>query len=155
MIANTVPGRLHFVALYIAMAAALLAVTNAPVHAQVQESADMLPENSTSKHNIQTVFVIPMENRNWSDIKGSSEAPYINKTLLPMAAYANNFLNPLHPSLPNYITFEAGSPILALRWMGCPASSPRERMSISPSNCTMRASRGAHTSKASPARIAH
>jgi phosphatidylinositol-3-phosphatase len=109
MIANTVPGRFHFVAIYIAMAAAPMAVTNASVHAQVQENADILPENSTSKHNIQTVFVIPMENRNWSDIKGSSEAPYINKTLLPMAAYANNFLNPLHPSLPNYITFEAGS----------------------------------------------
>jgi hypothetical protein len=50
-----------------------------------------------------------MENRNWADIKGSSEAPYINKTLLPMGAYAETFINPLHPSLPNYITLEAGS----------------------------------------------
>jgi hypothetical protein len=59
---------------------------------------------------IQTVFLILMENHNWSDIKGSSSAPYINKTLLPMASHAekyNNITN-LHPSEPNYIWLEAG-----------------------------------------------
>jgi phosphatidylinositol-3-phosphatase len=101
--------RVCSVAIYVAIAAGTPAVTNSLVHAQVVENANVLPETSTGTHNIQTVFVIPMENRNWSDIKGSSEAPYINKTLLPMAAYANNFINPLHPSLPNYITLEAGS----------------------------------------------
>jgi phospholipase C len=52
-----------------------------------------------------------MENHNWSDIKGSSSAPYINNTLLPMASYATQYYNPPsnHPSLPNYIWLEAGT----------------------------------------------
>jgi hypothetical protein len=59
------------------------------------------------------VFLIVMENHNWSGsggISGSSEAPYINKTLVPMSATAGNYLNPPgnHPSLPNYLWMEAG-----------------------------------------------
>jgi phospholipase C len=62
------------------------------------------------KH-IQTVFLIVMENHNWSDIKGSFAAPYINRTLLPQASYATQYYNPpgLHPSLPNYLWLEAGT----------------------------------------------
>ena len=63
-------------------------------------------------HHIKTVFVIVMENHNWSDIQGSASAPYINGTLLPLAAHAENYYdNPthVHPSEPNYIWMEAGS----------------------------------------------
>lgn len=67
-------------------------------------------------HHIRTVFLIVMENHNWtgagsSSIKGNAEAPYINYTLLPMASYANNYNNPPgnHPSLPNYLWLEAGT----------------------------------------------
>ncbi len=59
---------------------------------------------------IKTVFVIVMENHNWSEIEGSASAPYINKTLLPMASYCDNYFdNPkkVHPSEPNYIWMEA------------------------------------------------
>ncbi|MEY2486186.1 MAG: alpha-D-xyloside xylohydrolase [Verrucomicrobiota bacterium] len=58
-----------------------------------------------------TVFVIVMENHNWSSIKGSSDAPYINNTLLPLASYCDQYYNPpgLHPSEPNYLWLEAGS----------------------------------------------
>jgi hypothetical protein len=54
---------------------------------------------------IQSVFIILMENHNWSQIKGSSSAPYISDTLLPEASYANQYYNPpnIHPSLPNYL----------------------------------------------------
>jgi hypothetical protein len=57
------------------------------------------------------VFLIVMENHDWSEIKGSASAPYINATLLPLASSANNYRNPpgLHPSLPNYIWMEAGT----------------------------------------------
>src|SRR5260370_15552957 len=60
---------------------------------------------------IQTVFIILMENHNWSQIKGSRYAPYINKTLLPMASHAEQYFNPpgIHPSLPNYLWLEAGT----------------------------------------------
>ncbi len=59
---------------------------------------------------IQTVFLILMENHNWSDVNGSSSAPYINHTLLPMAAHAEAYQTPPgnHPSEPNYIWLEAG-----------------------------------------------
>ncbi|PWU19477.1 MAG: hypothetical protein C5B50_06440 [Verrucomicrobia bacterium] len=60
---------------------------------------------------IQTVFMILMENHNWSSILGSSSAPYINNTVLPMASHAEQYYNPpgLHPSLPNYLWLEAGT----------------------------------------------
>ncbi len=44
--------------------------------------------------NIKTVFIILMENHNWTggkgrtSIKGNPSAPYINNTLLPMASHA-------------------------------------------------------------------
>jgi hypothetical protein len=72
--------------------------------------------SSPSAHHIRTVFVILMENHNWTgdgnmDIKGNGAAPYINKTLLPMASHAEHFYNPPgnHPSLPNYLWLEAGT----------------------------------------------
>src|SRR3989454_1071317 len=60
---------------------------------------------------IRTVFLILMENTDWSSIKGSSSAPYINRTLLPAASHAEQYYNPpnMHPSLPNYLWLEAGT----------------------------------------------
>ena len=60
---------------------------------------------------LQTVFIIMMENHNWSSISGSGSAPYINNTLLPQASYALNYGNApgVHPSLPNYLYLEAGT----------------------------------------------
>jgi hypothetical protein len=60
--------------------------------------------------NIQTIFVILLENRNWSQIKGSSSAPYINNSLLPIASHAEGYYNPPsdHPSEPNYLWLVGG-----------------------------------------------
>ena len=65
----------------------------------------------TSGHAIKTVFVILMENHNWSQIAGSASAPYLNQTVLPQASYARQYFNPpgLHPSEPNYLWLEAGT----------------------------------------------
>ncbi len=62
-------------------------------------------------HTIKNVFLIVLENHNWSAIKGNPSAPYINDTLLPLAAHAENYMNPPgnHPSLPNYLWLEAGT----------------------------------------------
>lgn len=59
---------------------------------------------------VPTVFLILMENHNWSSISGSPSAPYIN-SLLPQASYALNYNNPPgnHPSEPNYLWLEAGT----------------------------------------------
>jgi len=64
-----------------------------------------------SRHSIKTVWVIVMENENWSSIKGSKFAPYINGTLLPEASHTEEYFNPprVHPSLPNYLWMEAGT----------------------------------------------
>src|SRR5437867_2541503 len=43
---------------------------------------------------IHTVFLILMENHDWSSIKGSPSAPYINDTLLPIASHAEQYYNP-------------------------------------------------------------
>jgi hypothetical protein len=63
---------------------------------------------------IERVFIVLMENANWSQWKGSSSAPYLNQTLLPMAAHAEAYSNPkgIHPSLPNYIWLEAGDNLM-------------------------------------------
>jgi hypothetical protein len=79
-------------------------------------------QGGNSETHIKTVFVILMENHNWTgnnagaafgdpDIKGSPLAPYINNTLLPMASHAEQYFNPPgnHPSLPNYLWLEAGT----------------------------------------------
>jgi hypothetical protein len=60
---------------------------------------------------IRNVFVIVMENANWASFKGNPSAPYLNNTLLPAAAHAEQYYNPPgnHPSLPNYLWMEAGS----------------------------------------------
>ncbi len=60
---------------------------------------------------IQTVFVILLENHNWSSIVGNPDAPFINGTLLPRASHCEQYYNPpgVHPSEPNYLWLEAGT----------------------------------------------
>src|SRR5438876_5019004 len=78
-------------------------------------------QEQTQMSNVRHVFIILMENHNWTgnnsgasfgdpDIKGSSLAPYIN-SLIPLRAHAEQYFNPtgIHPSLPNYLWLEAGT----------------------------------------------
>ncbi len=78
---------------------------------------------------IGTVFVIAMENHNWTQpggpgtgspqqIFGNTAAPYVNSLVTPgnpnaaMVSYASNYLNAgtgTHPSEPNYVWAEAGT----------------------------------------------
>jgi phosphatidylinositol-3-phosphatase len=77
----------------------------------VTARANLISPTPTSEAGNRTVFLIMMENHNWSDIKNSPSAPYINHTLLPMASYAEQYFNPpgIHPSEPNYLWLEAGT----------------------------------------------
>ena len=72
-------------------------------------SPGQLPAGSLT--NVQTVFLIVMENRDWAALRGNTNCPYINETLLPAASHAERYFNPpnLHPSEPNYIWLEAGT----------------------------------------------
>src|SRR2546426_6433991 len=69
------------------------------------------PGTCSGAYPIHTVFLILMENHDWSSIKGSPSAPYINDTLLPIASHAEQYYNPpgVHPSEPNYLWLEAGT----------------------------------------------
>ncbi len=59
---------------------------------------------------LRTVFIIMMENHDWSSFNGNANAPYINGTLLPQFAHAEQYMsNGIYPSLPNYLTLEGGS----------------------------------------------
>lgn len=60
---------------------------------------------------VQTVFIIVMENHGWAEIKGSTNAPYLNGSLLPMASFCEQYYSPpgLRPSEPNYLWLEAGT----------------------------------------------
>ena len=81
------------------------------------QSSQSAGTTSQVTHHIKTVFVIVMENHNWTgdessrNIKGNPEAPYINYDLIPNGAHANNYWNPPneHPSLGNYLWMEAGT----------------------------------------------
>ena len=67
----------------------------------------------SAMNGVGTIFVIPMENESSTLIYGNTTyAPYINNTLIPMAAQATNFtdeLPALLPSEPHYIWMEAGT----------------------------------------------
>ena len=71
---------------------------------------------------VKTVWLILMENHNWTgnnsgakfgdpDIKDSPLAPYVNGPLLNTSAHAEQYYNPPgnHPSQPNYLWLEAGT----------------------------------------------
>src|SRR6266487_4322964 len=66
---------------------------------------------SSQLTNVQTVFLVVMENVSWSAIKGSSAAPNINTTLLPVAAFCEQYYSPpgVASSLPDYFWLEGGT----------------------------------------------
>ena len=93
----------------------VLAISGIAIAANGQSSPNAASTSQVT-HHIKTVFVIVMENHNWTgdgslNIKDNSEAPYINYDLIPNGAHANNYWNPPHehPSLGNYLWMEAGT----------------------------------------------
>jgi hypothetical protein len=55
-----------------------------------------------------TVFTIVLENHDYAEIVGSSDAPYIN-SLIAGNALATNYKDTNHPSLPNYLHMISGA----------------------------------------------
>ena len=84
--------------------------TSHVVSVSTKQPKGKMPITTTLTNN-KTVFLIMMENHNWSDVKNSPSAPYINQALLPIASYAEQYFNPPgnHPSEPNYLWLEAGT----------------------------------------------
>ncbi len=97
----------YVIVLFLIVAASALSATQtSPERYAVTQQA-----TEQANHPLDTVFLIVMENHDWSKIKANSSAPYINDVLLPMASHAEQYYNPphLHPSEPNYLWLEAGT----------------------------------------------
>src|SRR5213083_250106 len=60
---------------------------------------------ATSHTNIQTLFLILMENVSWPDIVNGTNAPYLKSVLIPQSSYCSNmFIVPgTFGSLPQYL----------------------------------------------------
>jgi hypothetical protein len=67
--------------------------------------------HATSHTNIQTLFLILMENVSWPDLVNGTNAPYLKNVLLPQSSYASNmFIMPgTFGSLPQYLWLESGT----------------------------------------------
>jgi hypothetical protein len=92
------------------------ASTSVPAPTSTSPAMTTSISTTTSAHAIKTIFLIVLENQNWSSIQGNtSEAPYINSLLAgagsSQTSYATQYVNPPgnHPSLPNYLWLEAGT----------------------------------------------
>src|SRR6266566_446735 len=73
-------------------------------------SHPLVPAKAAAVPSFDHVFLIVMENHAYSQIIGSSSAPYIN-SLAKGYDLATNYKAVTHPSLPNYIAMVAGSPL--------------------------------------------
>ena len=68
------------------------------------------------------LVVISMENKERSQVVGSSSAPYINHTLIPASQTFDQYYAITHPSLPNYLALTSGS-FQACTTDSCPTGS--------------------------------
>jgi len=97
---------------------------------------------------IHTVFLILMENHDWSSIKNSPSAPYINNTLLAIASHATQYYNPpgLHRAYP---TTSGSKPVRTLGFLTTRSQAriTRAARPISSRCSTRRACPGAPTRK--------
>jgi len=55
------------------------------------------------------LILIVMENKEYTDVVGSSAAPYINGTLMPASKVFTNYYATDHPSLPNYLSLSSAN----------------------------------------------
>jgi hypothetical protein len=70
--------------------------------------ADSGTDSGASGSVIKKVFYLMEENRSSNQVYGSSDAPYINNTLMTTYDYASDYTDVVHPSEPNYVWLEAG-----------------------------------------------
>jgi hypothetical protein len=66
------------------------------------------PDASTQGSGTPTIFTILLENQDYAEIVGSTNAPYIN-SLIAQGGLATNYMDTGHPSTPNYLNIMSGS----------------------------------------------
>jgi acid phosphatase len=93
--------------------------TNRPVLTVSYSSSTSTP--TTSMPPLSRVFVIVMENKEYTQVIGSSSAPYIN-SLASHFGLATSFTGVTHPSLPNYMALTGGQTVFTSDCIGCTTS---------------------------------
>lgn len=74
-----------------------------------KDSRDHSAEIKTAAANVKHVFVIVLENKNFSNTFGTStQDPYLQKTLVPKGALLTQYYGTGHVSLDNYISMVSG-----------------------------------------------
>ncbi len=86
--------------------ASLPAVSATPAPATLTPTATAL--TATPSPIFSRVYVIVMENKEYGQIVGSADAPYLNRLIAQYGA-ATNYTGVAHPSEPNYFALFAGS----------------------------------------------
>jgi hypothetical protein len=79
------------------------------VDAGVDSGSDSGTDSGSTGPVIKKVFYLMEENRSSNQVYGSSDAPYINNTLMTTYDYASDYTDVAHPSEPNYVWLEAGN----------------------------------------------
>lgn len=72
--------------------------------------APMEPPPPPPTHDVRHVFLVVEENKNYSDVVGSSDMPYLNSLIQKYAVASNFYANGLE-SLPNYFMLTTGDTI--------------------------------------------
>ncbi|MBV9233123.1 MAG: acid phosphatase [Candidatus Eremiobacteraeota bacterium] len=67
------------------------------------------PELQADRPHGSHVTIVLMENKDYDLVVGSSQAPYLNKVLIPQGALLENSHAVAHPSEPNYLALFSGS----------------------------------------------
>jgi hypothetical protein len=100
--------------LFVGGAAVAAIVSGGGKAAEAQTSASAPCGALTTAPTYSHVIWIWMENHSYSDIIGSSQAPYIN-SLASECGLATNYDNISHPSLPNYVGATSGLGLRSLK----------------------------------------
>lgn len=88
------------------------------------------------------VFVIVLENREYDEVFGSAEDPFLNE-LTQHAAWASSYYAVAHPSLPNYLALLGGSTFgIAENCTACQAQGPNLALQLSRAGVSWRAYMG-------------
>lgn len=88
----------------------------------VSMAAAQAAKSGAAAPHAKAVTIVIFENRDYTAIVGSKDAPYLNATLVPQAAVMTNSHATAHPSQPNYVELFSGS-VQTVTGDECPVTS--------------------------------
>lgn len=96
----------HWLALLLILLVGCTPITSTESSVQ-PTAAQVTAALTTPLPNFKHIFIIVMENKDYANLIGSDQAPYLN-ALAKQYGLATNYYGARHPSLPNYIALTSG-----------------------------------------------